>query len=193
MLSDDFDLSKLELTQKQLSLLQDSELRTKILGSEGQAVLTDAVWVLVSVFVLCVFLMIVLLKKLISLKWAIIITVFLAPFVSAMACYGLLILTLAGKGNMPIMLGFVMLAAGVLWIALRILKYVKDKALRNSIEKQAFSMRDKLANTLEELKELSIQQITAINQEYFDKYGEEIERYEDSNCIVNEIFSSNEP
>ena len=154
----------------------------------GDAVLTDLLIVFGIVFVLVAALLIALLKLFLSTKAAIIITIFVGGTGAAFGTVGLLMLEVV-KPTLAMKIAVALIVLFAVLFVLFIVRKIKRHATVSSLAATVRRLTDEAAKLQMAIAEYSCEQMAALNSQFRDRYGDEIDEYEEENVIVTDVLS----
>ena len=152
-----------------------------------EAVLTDLLIVFGILFLLIATLLIVLIKRF-SLKAAIIATVFLGGTITAFAFGGLLILEIM-KPALAVKISAALAALFVLLLVLFIVRQIKRRAKLSAIRADVRRLEKLVEQVQADIADYSREQMQKLNHRFSERYGDEIDTYEEENVIVSDVLS----
>lgn len=154
----------------------------------GDAVLTDLLIVFGIVFVLVAALLIALLKLFLSTKAAIVITIFVGGTAAAFGTVGLLMLEVV-KPTLAMKIAVALIVLFAVLFVLFIVRKIKRHATVSSLAASVRRLADEAAKLQMAIAEYSCEQMAALNSQFRDRYGDEIDEYEAQNVIVTDVLS----
>ncbi len=154
----------------------------------GDAVLTDVLIMFGIVFVLCAAALIALLKLFLSTKAAIVITIFVGGALSVFGTVGLMFLEVL-KPTLAVKIAIALIVLFAALFVLFIVRKIKRNVTMSSLAASVRRMAAQAAELQTAIAEYSCEQMAALNRQFHDRYGDEIDEYEAENVIVNDVLS----
>lgn len=173
------------LTEEQIMKLEAAEITDSALYNKIE---TDAFVVIGIFFVITAVTMITLLVIFASVKAALIATFLFGLVIAALLTAGAFVLAILVPSALPIA-SYGLLGLGVLLLVLKIVKKIKRKTALKALKAETSQLFARKTELQAAVADRATEQIAALNKEYYELFGNEIDEYEADDVIVKDVLN----
>lgn len=173
------------LTEEQIMKLEAAEITDSALYNKIE---TDAFVVIGIFFVITAVTMITLLVIFASVKAALIATFLFGLVIAALLTAGAFVLAILVPSALPIA-SYGLLGLGVLLLVLKIVKKIKRKTALKALKAETSQLFARKTELQAAVADRATEQVAALNKEYYELFGNEIDEYEADDVIVKDVLN----